>query len=241
MATGAHVERRSGAQRTRLSGDGALAPSSVSSGWFAAGPTQTDKTMNNENPDNHEGTPAQGQPDGEPHTGGRDSVRNRASQPGPFAVGEAQSGASTETSERWREGLEAIVCPYCETEMEDSEDWGCPDMNWSEVGQCPHCEKEFGWSRDINPRYSVCKLVGVATDAPTTEPRSQGDSPAANDQSSATAEGGAPPARQAERQRPEAGGVTPGAVRCSAWLGVAALLVAVAVVVWLLLGKAVMK
>lgn len=114
-----------------------------------------------------------------PAAGSRASAREPQS-PDRSASGEAQSGAFTEASERWREGLEAIVCPYCETEMQDSEDWGYPDMKWSEVGQCPHCEKEFGWSRDVNPRYSVCKLAGEASDASATKPGVEATRPARN-------------------------------------------------------------
>jgi hypothetical protein len=53
------------------------------------------------------------------------------------------------------EHRETIVCPHCGHEHEDSQDWGCPDVEWTEPGQCAHCEGEFEWSRDITVTYST--------------------------------------------------------------------------------------
>ena len=43
-----------------------------------------------------------------------------------------------------------IICPHCNQEMEDSEEWGCYDTDWEEDAQCPYCEKEFRWKRTLH-------------------------------------------------------------------------------------------
>lgn len=63
--------------------------------------------------------------------------------------------------ERLRRESEApirIVCPHCNEEMEDSQEWGCPDTDWEEDGQCPYCEGEFRWARTLHHcTYTVTK------------------------------------------------------------------------------------
>lgn len=52
---------------------------------------------------------------------------------------------------------EHIVCPHCGFIPDDSADWGCPDMEWTEVTGCPQCEGEFEWSRTITVEYECTK------------------------------------------------------------------------------------
>lgn len=53
-------------------------------------------------------------------------------------------------ADKLREEHTRIRCPHCNEAMEDSEDWGCPDTDWEEDGQCPYCEKEFRWRRTLH-------------------------------------------------------------------------------------------
>jgi hypothetical protein len=53
------------------------------------------------------------------------------------------------------EHRDCIVCPHCGHEMDDSEAWGYPDVEWDQPGQCPVCEGEFQWSRFISVTYTT--------------------------------------------------------------------------------------
>ncbi len=53
------------------------------------------------------------------------------------------------------EHRDCIKCPHCGHEMDDSEAWGYPDVEWDEPGQCPNCEGHFQWSRFISVTYTT--------------------------------------------------------------------------------------
>jgi len=64
------------------------------------------------------------------------------------------------------EHRDCIVCPHCGHEMDDSEEWGYPDVEWDEPGQCPMCEGEFQWSRFISVTYTTTPNAEVSRRGP---------------------------------------------------------------------------
>lgn len=73
-----------------------------------------------------------------------------------------QSGAGG-----WRD---EITCPHCGYEAMESYDWGCPDVDWTEVTECPQCEKQFEWTRLKTVQYLALPVAGVGGEDVESKP-----------------------------------------------------------------------